>query len=351
MREALEFVIKPSNYVSALCYSIFRLEPFTTCSFGCVYCYARWYRGPHGRPRPKWETVRAFEKIAKKYNDFFFRLATLSDPFQEPYGITLKLLEVAKKYEVPIIINTKSDAVVKPDVLPLLKSLASRSLVLVQLSASTLSYSKVLEPGAPDVRRRLGAVGVLASEGVPVVVRVQPLFPGLEEEHLRVAEEALSRGALGLIGESFRGTRRDIELIYKLLGMRIPDRWEPYQLNVVEGKEPLFHPPKEWRERMHYSLATLASRYGKHYSECKDSCTFYGLGRDCCMFWKVSSVHKLRYTLRELLAGIPCKEPYACDGPPPLGKFLRMHHRKVQKLKDEHLEKLCGVEFHPPLHI
>ncbi|KSW12127.1 hypothetical protein CF15_05000 [Pyrodictium occultum] len=43
--EWLEIGIKPSSYISSLCYSVFRLEPFTGCVFDCLYCYARWYRG------------------------------------------------------------------------------------------------------------------------------------------------------------------------------------------------------------------------------------------------------------------------------------------------------------------
>ncbi|HID41649.1 MAG TPA: radical SAM protein, partial [Pyrodictium sp.] len=37
----MELGIKPSSYISSLCYSVLRLEPFTGCSFGCTYCYAR----------------------------------------------------------------------------------------------------------------------------------------------------------------------------------------------------------------------------------------------------------------------------------------------------------------------
>ncbi len=342
--EIFEFVIKPSNVISPLCYSIFRLEPFDTCSYGCVYCYARWYRGECSKPRPKRWVVKEFERLARRTRrKYYFRLATLSEPFQEPYSITLKLLRIALKYEIPIIINTKSINVIKPDVLSLLKSMASRSLLLVQVSISSIMYSKLLEPGAPDAWARLEVVRRLTSEGIPTVVRVQPLFPGLEEEHLRVAEEALELGAKGLIGESFRGTKKDIETVYKLLGIKPEVEWVPYQVHEVEGKEPLYHPERGWRERIHASLASLAQVYGKYYADCKDSCTWYGLGRDCCMGWLAFKDFALRYTLREKVAGVPCAEPYVCNDEPPLGRALRMHYRKAMKA-EKYKEKLCSLE-------
>ncbi len=337
-----EFVIKPSNYISNLCYSIFRIEPFDTCSFGCIYCYARWYRGPHGKPKPKWYVVRSFEKLVKKLSvKPYFRLATLAEPFQRPFGITLKILEVALRNEVPIVINTKSDAVAR-EALPLIKSLASRGLVLVQISVSTPNYSKLLEPLAPSVYRRIQAVRILTREKVPVVVRVQPLFPLLEEEHLRVAQEALKAGAMGLIGESFRGTKKDIETVYSILGLKFED-WEPYQIKEVEGKEPVYHPAREWRERMHRALKSLADAYGVPYSDCKETCTFYGY--DCCLA-SLFVQAPLRLTLRDLLAGLDCSERL-CDMEGPLGRALRMHTKKVFK-SVKLVNKLCQFEMCPP---
>ncbi len=346
--ELFEFVIKPSNYISPLCYSIFRLEPFDTCSFGCIYCYAQWYRGPH-RPKPKakWYVVKEFEKIAKNMKAKpYFRLATLSEPFQDNYEITLKLIRIAKKYKVPLIINTKSDRITKPDVLYEISSMASESLVLVQMSISTLRYDKVLEPFAPSARSRLSAVEILSSMEIPTVVRVQPLIPGLEDDHYEVADLALEKGALGIIGESIRLTEPLLRILYNALGIESNVEWEPYQIHEIEDKIPLFHPNIEWREKVHRALSTIASRYGKPYAECKETCTFYGFQKDCCLSWLAMSV-PLRLTLREYLnIGMDCVN-YLCDMDKPLGKALRMHIRKMLKIasKREIIKKICSFEI------
>ena len=339
-----EFVIKPSNYISPLCYSIFRLEPFDTCSFGCIYCYAQWYRGPHKpKPRAKWYVVKEFERIVKRLSvKPYFRLATLSEPFQDDYEITLKLIRIAKKHKVPLIINTKSDKVSNPDIIYELASLASDSLVLVQISISSLKYDKILEPLAPSARSRLKAVEALSSMGVPTVVRVQPLIPGLEEDHYEVADLALRAGAQGLIGESIRLTEPLLKVLYSALGLRANDEWEPYQFREVEGKEPLLHPKAEWRERVHRALSAIASTYNKPYADCKETCTFYGFKKDCCLSW-VAMNAPLRLTLREYLnLGLDC-ENYLCDMEGPLGRVIRMHIKKMIKVASDErlLKKIC----------
>ena len=339
-----EFVIKPSNYISPLCYSIFRLEPFDTCSFGCIYCYAQWYRGPHKpRPKPKWYVVKEFERIAKRMRvKPYFRLATLSEPFQDNYDITLELIRIAKKYKVPLIINTKSDKVSDTDVIYELASLAAESLVLVQISVSSLKYDKVLEPFAPSARSRLSAVETLSSMNIPTIVRVQPLIPGLEEDHYEVAELALRAGAQGLIGESIRLTKPLLEALYSALGIDMRFEWEPYQLREVEGKEPLLHPKAEWREKVHRALSAIASTYNKPYADCKETCTFYGLRKDCCLSW-IAMNAPLRPTLREYLnVGLDC-ENYLCDLDGPLGRALRMHIKKMIKVASDErlLKKIC----------
>lgn len=106
----------------------------------------------------------------------------------------------------------------------------------------------LLEPGAPPPGRRLDALEALAEHSVPVVARVQPLVPGLEEGQLRVTEEALERGAQGLIAEPLRETCRGLEAVYRLLGLGVPDAgWEPYRLAEEPGREPLLHPGPGWR--------------------------------------------------------------------------------------------------------
>lgn len=111
----MELAINPSKIISTLCYSIFRLEPYTSCSFSCSYCYARWYR--EERLGVNRKVVGIFSKVARKLDRrIAFRLATLSDPLQdleEKAKLSLKLMRIAEENEVPIVLNTKSDRISK----------------------------------------------------------------------------------------------------------------------------------------------------------------------------------------------------------------------------------------------
>jgi DNA repair photolyase len=361
--EWLEFGIKPSSFISSLCYSVFRLEPFTTCSYGCIYCYARWYRGPHGRPAVKWWVARLFEKLVSKLPGSLprpmFRLSTLSDPFQHldgtVPGAVKALLRTAARYEVPLIVNTKGP-LRDPELLPLLQSLADRGLVLVQVTvAFTDETAQLLEPRAPPPSERLAAIELLAEHSVPVVARIQPLIPGLEHEHLWAAVEALERGALGLIGEPLRETREGLETVYRLLGLDWRAHgWEEYQLGREEGRNPLLHPTPKWRWQMHNALEAVASKYGRPYAPCKDTLLtatrWYHPGRTCCLEWL--ALHEpplLRPTLHEYAhLGMPktppeelCEKlgwPYTCTPsqlqqyPKPIRKTLQTHMKKLWKL-------------------
>ena len=364
MVEWLEFGIKPSSFISALCQSVFRLEPFTTCSYGCIYCYARWYRGAHGRPGVKWGVARLFEKLASKLPDGLprplFRLSTLSDPFQHfggrVPGVVKALLRTALRYEVPLVVNTKGP-LRDPELLPLLQSLADRGLVLVQVTVAFGDEAALrLEPGAPPPSERLDMVELLSEHAIPVVVRVQPLIPGLEGEHLSVAVEALERGALGVIGEPVRETREGLETLYRLLGVEPPWGlgWEEYQLGWEEGRQPLLHPPLRWRLQMHEALRMVAAGFGRPYAPCKDVLLtlqpWYRPGRSCCLEWlALREPPLLRPTLHEYAAtGWPplppwqlCERlgwPYTCteqqlaEYPSVVRKTLRAHMRRLWRL-------------------
>ncbi|ABM81220.1 radical SAM protein [Hyperthermus butylicus] len=380
MVEWLEFVIKPSNYISSLCYSILRLEPFTTCSYGCVYCYARWYRGPHGKSQAKPWLPKLFEKLAQRLREPkpFFRLATLSDPLQPPRGpfhpVIKRLLRIALRHKVPIVLNTKGDPRRDPELESLLLALADHGLLIVQL---TIPYSSrvavLLEPGAPPVEARLEALEHLVGHRVPVVVRVQPLIPGLEEEHLWAAEEALERGARGVIGEPLRETREGLERLYKLLGMDWRRwNWEPYQLGEEPGREPLLHPTSPWRLQMHTALAALAARYGAVYSACKDTLRpdapgltrWYQPGKTCCLEWlgfrrpvavrpTLHEYHYLSSARGESLSWTEfmdkaCGIGLACSGslegqPSWIRKAYRVHENKLRRIVEGGaLQKLLG---------
>jgi len=344
------FVIKPSSYISGLCYSVFRVEPYSSCGFGCLYCYARWYRSGGG-VEPQWRVVAAWRRLARAVArlpaSFFFRLATLSEPFQGAerlYYASLDVLRTALRLRVPLVVNTKSLLVTMEPWVGVLEALAGMGLVVVQVSIGFPDkYSVVVEPGAPPASSRLRVVEELSRRGIPVVVRVQPLVPGLEEEQVGLAEEAVVRGAVGVIGESLRCTRSDLGLLRRLLPLDESVEWVDYQLGRAPGREGLLHPAREWRRWIHGELRGVVESYGAVYTACKEGVA-PPPGVDCCQ----ASIHlrvpvALRPTLYELARlGVDdpieaCRRlgaPYTCSihHRGLFRRWLRMHEGMLRRL-------------------
>ena len=127
-------VIGPSPYISTLCYSVLKIEPYDFCSLNCIYCYADWYS------RKTRRIIREFEKIAKKLKKrnlktIPFRLSTLTEPFQpieQAKKLSLKILKISLKYSIPLIINTKSTIVMEDPWRSEILKLYDKSLVILR---------------------------------------------------------------------------------------------------------------------------------------------------------------------------------------------------------------------------
>ncbi len=296
------FTINVSRWISCYCYSIFRVEPYNSCWFNCTYCYARWYRrGLELNIIRMWEKV--CKRIARSSLKPFFRLATLTDPFQpreESIQASLRILRLCYHFDIPVIVNTRSNLICKSPWIDLLQCLADKRLVIVQLTIPFYcSQWILLEPKSPSPEERLEVISKLREHGIPVVARIQPLIPGLEECHLKAASEAIRAGALGIIGESLRETLNGLKKLSKLLGYDLLSQcsWEPYS----SSSGGLLHPHREWRITIHRLLHNTVRGLGAHYSACKDEYyDWWSPGKDCCMAWLALNDYILRVTVYEL---------------------------------------------------
>lgn len=345
------FVVKPSVVISSLCYSVFKLEPYGSCPFGCAYCYARWYRAPQPL---SWRTLlKLWEGLARALSRLdlpppYFRLSTLAEPFQqveERARVSLRMMEVARRWGVPLVINTKSTLLRRTPWLDAALKLADEGLALVQVSVSVLdeALARALEPGAPAPAERLAAAEELSEHGVPVVARVQPLVPGLEDQHVEAALAALDHGCGGVIVEPLRETAEGLAGIAAILGLDPGEyaakyRWEPYP--SLSGEPGLLRPGLEWRRRMLERLAGAVSGKGV-LTVCKDGIwpgARYGF--DCCQAWRMGARYSLRRTLYEHVLKPETPPPNVhllSEGeyagyPRPVRRGLKLHHNKLAKV-------------------
>ncbi|WP_324735781.1 radical SAM protein [Thermococcus sp. SY098] len=286
------FTIGTSSHVSGLCHSIIRGEVFTTCSLGCVYCYARWYR-KDGSPKPIFDVFRLIKALGNLVEENIpvtpVRFSALSDPFQPPAKITLKALKLAYKLKVPAIVNTKLYPSEKH--LKVLEDLASEGLLVLQVSINAEKDSKevrILEPLASPIEERLKLVKKASEVGIPSVVRIQPLIPGLSDRDVEnLLDEIAWAGAKMVIIEFLRIERENFEFYKRLFSTYsevYSGEWGSYLPRTPSEEAPLIQVSLEYKLKTAELFAKESKRRGLAFATCKEG--IFNLHEpktiDCC---------------------------------------------------------------------
>ncbi len=174
------------------------INPYRGCEHGCVYCFARPTHAYMGLSpgldfesrlfaKPNAAALLEKELSRKGYEVKPIAMGTNTDPYQpieQRYRITRSVLEVLSAYNHPVTIVTKSARVTRD--LDILSDMARRGLAKVALSVTTLDakLARVMEPRASTPSRRLEAMKLLSSAGVPTGVMVAPVIPALNDSEI-----------------------------------------------------------------------------------------------------------------------------------------------------------------------
>jgi len=190
------------------------VNPYRGCEHGCIYCYAR---PSHAylelSPGLDFETrlfakTNAVELLKEELSRRGYRAKPLAfgtntdcyQPIERRHNIMRGLLEVLAACDHPLTIVTKS-ALIERDI-DLLAPMAKKNLVKAFVSITTLDHrlARTLEPRAASPRRRVDAIGALASAGVPCGVMVAPLIPALTDQSLEEVLEAAAKAGASMAG-------------------------------------------------------------------------------------------------------------------------------------------------------
>lgn len=165
------------------------------CIHNCSYCYAKAQLTTHGfwnRPMPfpidlsearrlfytVFETNKSSRWRSILENRVPIRIGCMSDSFMwmdQKYKVTLEMLKILKFYRYPYIIATRSDLAAHDDYLAAMdRDLAS---VQFSLTGTNEHVTRMLEPGAPSLKRRLTALKKIREAGFWTTARLNPLFP------------------------------------------------------------------------------------------------------------------------------------------------------------------------------
>lgn len=188
----------------------YSVNPYRGCSHGCSYCYARPTHEYLGLSVGlDFETkVMVKHRAAELLADWLARPAWQPEPVvfsgvtdcyqpaEREFQITRSCLRVAADCRQPVGIVTKNALVTRD--LDILADMAQHNCVRVAVSVTTLDADLVrhMEPRTSTPVARLAAIEKLSRAGVPTVVMVAPIIPGLNDSEIpRILEAAKNAGA------------------------------------------------------------------------------------------------------------------------------------------------------------
>lgn len=160
----------------------FNLNPYTGCSHGCIYCYARTYIKDFNKPRVKLRLLQNIDSdLSKIPKGSLISMSNSSDPYTPPedkLGLTREALRRVLEGGYRVLIITKSDLVVRDS------DLLKRGNSVVSITVTTLDdeVSKKLEPNAPTPTKRLKALENLRREGIAATARIDPIIPYVNDD-------------------------------------------------------------------------------------------------------------------------------------------------------------------------
>ncbi len=346
-----ELVINPNSVISSLCYSILRIEPYSTCPHACAYCFRRWVAETR-KNLINTRQIKAFCRLAnfiaaRGIKTIPFRISTLCDPFSElerRFKMTLKLLRVARNKRIPTILSTKSNLVAEDPWIYEIEQLSQMGLVTAQFTLITLeeSLSKKLEPMAPLPSERLDAMERLHKKGVPIILRLQPIIPALNDSSNSLREvimEARASGAERVIIECLRV--KIVDSFSREIGLD-ENRLAPYY-----GYKYLLGVDYPYMKRISELVRTIVDVCGMSFSGCKETLFSLYTAKNCCgidllknaciritlreILGKERGIEKLESLLAELSKDERFIESHLDDLPRPIARKIRAHQKVLKR--------------------
>lgn len=264
----------------------YTLNPYSGCSFNCLYCYVRGSKYGENMAKAFSVKVNAPELLekqlsrrAKKGEYGIIALASATEPYmpiEEKLKLTRRLLEIVLKYKFPVEVATKAklvlrdldllkeidkDAILPDDLKPKLKHGA-----IISFSISSLDdkLASILEPAASKPSERLETMRKCKEEGFLTGVCFIPVLPFLSDskEELEMTIKTVKEygadfifiGGLTLFG---KGPADSKTLYYRFLEKYYPELVRKYKsLYRI-----FFAPSKEYQRELEEETKRLCEKY------------------------------------------------------------------------------------------
>ena len=211
------------------------------CTHGCIYCDSRskCYRFTHPFEdiEVKQNAPELLEKVLKsKRKKCMIGTGAMSDPYmhcEENLRLTRRCLEIIVENGFGVVIQTKSDRILRD--IDLLSKISSSSKCVVQMTLTTYDddLCRILEPNVCNTKRRIEVLEEMHKNGIPTIVWLTPILPFIndtEDNITAILNECVRVGVKGIIDFGMGLTLRegDREYYYAALDKHFPGMKERY---------------------------------------------------------------------------------------------------------------------------
>ncbi len=252
------------------CPKKYGFNPYTGCPYHCRYCYITSYIPRAFECRPKKNLIARVERDLKRIDKHrVISMSNSSDPYpplEKKMKLTRSCLKIFMQYGCRrLLVVTKSDLVTRDA--DLLKQM--QSAVSITITTLDLELSRKLEPNAPSPQRRLKAIEKLARKNIPVALRLDPIFPLLNEEVEEVVQAAAGRGIKHVTSSTFK-PRPDS---WRRMSETFPEtmkKLEPLYFRQGNKHHNCWYLPSLMRKKLMNRVKTSCEKLGLTFAPCRE---------------------------------------------------------------------------------
>ncbi len=195
-------------------------------------------------------------------------MSNSSDPYpptERERKVTRGCLKLMSEYDVKLLVVTKSDIVAR-DI-----DMLSHMDCAVSITITSTSKNP-LEPNAPPPEKRMAALKELHEGGIPVILRLDPIFPLItENEVLEVVEQCdfvdhVVTSTLKLRGDSFK----KVVSVYP----KLESNYRELYFKKGEKNQNSWYLPSKMRESMLRKVAHKCEELGISCAFCREGIEF-----------------------------------------------------------------------------
>jgi DNA repair photolyase len=205
-------------------------------------------------------------------------MSNSSDPYpkmERELILTRQCLEILSRSRCRIQVVTKSTLVTRD------ADLLSEAPAMVAITITTCDdgLAKRIEPQAPSPTERLKAVESLVGNGVPVMVRIDPIIPFVNEDAAKLMTELACLGVKHVTASTFK-VKRDG---WKRFSCALPvqaEKLKPLYFERGEKAGGCALLPRDLRLKLLANVRRLALSYGIKFAVCREGLS--QLNTACC---------------------------------------------------------------------